>query len=427
MRLRDRILGVTQRELARALVWYERLRRGVVYDPYDPRLRSDPFPLYRELRQEDPVHRSWLLGGFVLSRYDDVLTVLSDRRFSADERNSPEFEKALRRMRRHGLLEPEEEIPPSMLRSDPPVHTHLRKLASRAFTPRQIRKLLPRIEAIVDEQLSRRAPEGHMELIADLAYPLPVIVIAELLGVPAEDRERFKHWSDQIVEGLGVQDLASARRSRQASRELQAYFEEIAEQRRADPRDDLLSGMLLAEEDGDRLSTREILGVCQLILIAGHETTTKLIGNGVLELLRHPDQFERLRADPSLAPRAVEEMLRCCGPVQATSRFATEELEIGGERISRGQIAFVLLAAANRDPEHFPDPERFEVGRDGEPHLAFGHGLHFCLGANLARLETEVAVRALVGRFPGLKLAEPAPPWGSNLILRGLERLPLSF
>lgn len=424
---KDRINGLLQRVVARSLIGMEKLRTGVAYDPFDRRLRSDPFPVFARLRERDPVHRTRLMGGWVLTRYADVLGVLQDRRFSADERTNPGFEKIVARMRRVGLLDPEEEIPPSMLRSDPPVHTRLRRLVSKAFTPRQIQKIQPRIEQIVREHLDAVADASRMEVIRDLAYPLPVTVIAEMLGVPVDDREQFKRWSNDIVDSLGVQNLASARRSRKAGRALNAYLEQIAERRRRDPHDDLLSGLLVAEDEGDTLSTREILGVCQLILIAGHETTTKLISNGVLALLEHPQQLERLRADPSLAENSVEEILRYTGPVQATSRIAKEDVEIGGVTVEKGRNALVILAAANRDPARFPDPDRFDITRDAEGHVAFGHRLHFCLGANLARLETRIAIGALVERFPAMKLTGEPLRWGDNLILRGLERLPVAL
>jgi len=427
MEWRDRIQWLVQNVAGRSIVGLDRLRAGgAAYDPFDRRLRSDPYPVFERLRERAPAFRSHLFDGYVFTRYDDVLAVLSDRRFSADESNSPSFERMVERMRRNGLLESDERIPPSMLRSDAPVHTRLRKLVSRAFTPRSIRKQQSRIEDIVREHLDLVAERGEMELIRDLAYPLPVIVIAELLGVPAEDREQFKHWSDEVVLGLGFNTQAEARRSRAASKELTAYLRQIAGQRRRDPHDDLISSLLLVEEEGDRLTEDEILGVCTLILIAGHETTTKLIGNGVLALLQHRDQFEKLRGDLSLVDNAVEEMLRYIGPVQATSRIATRDIEVGGVTVAKGKNAFVIVAAANHDPTHFPEPDRFDITRDfGSPHVAFGQGVHFCLGANLARLETQIAVRALVERFPDLRLTDTPLEWGDNLILRGLTQLPI--
>jgi cytochrome P450 len=429
MAWRDRVRGLLARGIGRGLIGWEKLRSGAAYDPFDRRLRTDPHPLLRQLRERDPAHRSRLFGGFVFTRYDDVYSILTDRRFSADESNNPGFEKMLERSRRLGILDPNEEIPPSMLRSDPPVHTRLRKLVSKAFTPRSIRKLQPRIESIVHEHLDAVEVRGELELIRDLAYPLPVIVIAEMLGVPAEDREQFKHWSDEVVLALGfVENVEDARRSRRAGRALNAYLEDIANQRRRDPADDLISGLLLAEEQGDTLSMPEILSICQLILIAGHETTTKLIGNGMLALLENRDQFELLKSDLGLVESAVEEILRFGGPVQMTSRIATQDIELGGVTVRKGQNALAVVVAANRDPARFPDPDRFWIERPTDPpHIAFGQGVHFCLGANLARMETQAALRALVTRFPDMRLTDQPLEWGDNLILRGLKKLPISL
>ncbi len=420
--LRDQL----QRTVAGAFSGFERATAGATYNPIDPQLYSDPYPLYRRLRERDPVHRSYLLGGFVLSRFDDVLGVLKDGRFSADERsNAPNFEKQIRRMQTLGLLEPEEEIPITMLRSDPPDHTRLRKLVSKAFTPRAVSALEPKIEAIVSDRLDRVAARGEMEVIADLASPLPVIVIAEMIGVPTEDRDRFTRWSDDVVRGMGVQSIRNARISRQASRELTQYFNEIAAVRRSDPRDDLMSGLLAAEEEGDRLTVGEVMSTLQLLLVAGNETTTNLIGNGLLALMRNPDQLELLQRSPDLIEAAIDELLRYDAPVQATSRIATEDVEIRGRTVRKGQNAFVLLGAANRDPARFPDPDRLDLERSAEEHVGFGHGRHFCLGSNLARLEARYAIRGVVERFPNLKLATDDLSWRKNIILHGLMSLPV--
>ena len=252
-----------------------------------------------------------------------------------------------------------------------------------------------------------------------------MIVIAEMLGIPPEDRERFKHWSTEAVRSLGSQTLADTRASIQAVRELYSYLEPIVDARRREPRDDLLSGLLLAEEAGDRLTTFEVYQTVSLLLIAGNETTTKLIGNGMLALLRHPDQLELLRQQPDLIDRAVDELLRWDGPVHMTGRTAVESFEFQGATLRRGQMVMVALAAANRDPEVFADPERLDITRVDNPHLSFGHGLHFCLGSSLARLEARTAIGALVSRYPSMKLGTDRPKWGSNLALRGLDSLPI--
>jgi cytochrome P450 len=416
-----------QRSVAGALSGFERITAGATYNPLDPQLSSDPYPLYRRLRERDPVHRSYLLRGFVLTRHEDVLGVLKDARFSADEKNSPGFEKQMRRMRKLGLLEPDKEIPISMLRSDPPDHTRLRQLVSKAFTPRAITAIEPRIEAIVNERLDRAAEHGGMELISGLASPVPVIVIAEMIGVPVEDRDRFTRWSDDVVRGMGVQSIRDARISVRASRELEHYFKGIAAVRREDPKDDLMSRLLEAEEEGDRLTTPEVMSILQLLLVAGNETTTNLIGNGLLALMRNPDQLELLQRNPDLVEGAIDELLRYDGPVQATSRIALEDVEIGGRTVRKGQNAFVVLGAANRDPERFADPDRLDVTRNPEEHVSFGHGRHFCLGSNLARLEARYAIRGVIERFPNLKLATDEIVWRKNIILHGITSLPVRF
>lgn len=427
MEVRDLLQRGVRLAGVHGLLGYERIRTGHVFNPIDPRLFEDPYPIYKRLREGDPVHRSYLLRGLTLTRYEDVLSVFRDGRFSADDTRREGFEKEVARMRRAGLLDPEESLERSMLRSDAPDHTRLRKLVSKAFTPRAVRKLEPRIEEIVTHQLDAVAASGSADLIAQLAFPLPVIVIAELIGVPSEDGDRFKHWSTEVVKAMGFPKIQDARDSRRAAKELQAYFETIAEERRREPRDDLMSGLLAAEEEGDRLTGKEVFSTLNLLLIAGNETTTNLIGNGMLALLRNPDQFERLRQDPELIDGAIEELLRYDGPVQGTTRIAVEDVEIGGKVLPRGQNVVMLLGAANHDPARFVEPERLDIGREDNLHLGFGHGVHFCLGSNLARLEARYAIQALVQRFPNMKLATDAPVFRPNMILRGLESLPVRF
>jgi cytochrome P450 len=316
----------------------------------------------------------------------------------------------------------------SMLNMDAPDHTRVRKLVNKAFTPRRIAGLRGRIEAIVNELLEPVVRQGRMDVIDALAAPLPAIVIAELLGVPAEDHRQFKSWAAEIVAGLGQPTLGSRRASTApAMQKLFGYLTEIIAARRKEPRDDLISAMVLAQEEEDALSDSELLATSNLLLIAGHETTTNLIGNGLLALLREPDELERLRNDMNLLPAAIEELLRYDGPVQATIRVAREDLEIGGYEVEEGSLLLVGIGAANHDPAIFNDPERLDVGRDPNPHLAFGFGAHFCLGAPLARLEGEIAFRALLERFPDIALETEAPPFRPNPVLRGLVSLPVSF
>jgi len=404
----------------------ERLTRGIVFNPTRPELRVDPHPSYRRLRERDPFHRSLPAAGWVLSRFDDVEAVLSERRFSADERNWSRWHRFRRRGRLAGLPDPYEAGLSSMLRLDAPDHTRLRNLVGKAFTPRAVERMRPRIEEVIDELLGPVASRGGMELISDFAGPLPVIVIAEMLGIPSADRERFRHLSDEVVRLLGDSSLEDMRRSLRAREELCRYLGGICEERRRAPTDDLVSALVAAEEEGDRLRPAELLSILVLLLVAGNETTTKLIGNGVLAFLDHPDQWSLLCGEPGRMPGAVDEVLRYDGPVQLTSRLVLDDQEWRGHRLRRGEQLVLLLAAANRDPERFTEPDRLDITRRDVRHLAFGHGVHFCVGAQLARLEAGLAFAALASRFPRLRRAGPVR-WGDNTVLRGPMRLPLAL
>lgn len=425
--LKRSIQKVVQTVAVTGLTTLERLQTGAAYNPLAKGYLEDPYPQYRKLRSRDPVHRSRLIGGWVLTRYADINEALTDSRFLADDSKLPEFEKRRQQMTRVAGI-PDDPPTKSMLRLDPPDHTRLRSLVNKAFTPRAIEELRPRVVEIVAELLDAVADKGSMDVIQDLAYPLPVIVIAEMLGVPTEDRDLLKRWSDEIVLTLGVVPSGDeVRRSYEAGKEMIAYIEKIAEDRQREPRDDLLSALLSAEEEGDRLTIEEVYSTVLLILVAGHETTTNLIGNGLLALLRNPDQLELLRDDPALAPSAVEELLRYDSPVQATSRFVTEEVSLDGHTMKPFQQVALLLGAANRDPDQFTDPDRLDITRDEGSPLSFSHGIHFCLGAPLARIEAQIAIPAMLKRFPGLKLATERVEWGDGIILRGLKALPVTF
>ena len=375
--------------------------------------RENPYPLYRYLHATAPVQWNDVLGAWLLVRYADVTGSLTDARFSADRTKA-------------GLVSDGYQVAKSILVSDPPDHTRLRALVSKAFTPRMVEQLRPRIIAIVGELLDRiAAREGAVDLIPALAYPLPVVVIAELLGVPAEDRVKFQRWSAVLAASLDP--LVSAElmdRVAEARESLHVYLRGIIAERRRQPRSDLISALVAVEERGDTLSEPELVVMCTLLLIAGHETTVNLIGNGVLALLRNPDQLARLQADPSLIGSAIEELVRFDSPVQMTGRIATEPVEIGGEMIEPGQWILPLLGAANHDPRQFCEPDRLDLARNPNAHVAFGRGIHFCLGAPLARLEGQIAIGALVRRFPKLTLAGE-PRRRQQITLRGLESLPV--
>lgn len=397
------------------------------YNPALPEARADPFPLYRRLREEDPVHWSELLDAWVLTRYDDVVAVLKDPRFSAardTSRNRYIQEAVAARGEMDGSARAN-----TVLTADPPQHTRMRLLVSKAFLPRAVEKLRPRIQELADELLAAPREPGHLDVLMDFAYPLPVIVIAELLGVPTEDRAQFKRWSDDVVATLGgaFDRPGLAERGTQSWQELSQYFRETIAERRREPGNDLVSVLVAAADQGDVLSEEQLVATCAVMLIAGNETTRNLIGNGMLALLRNPDQLERLWEDPSLVDSAVEELLRYAGPVQSTARVATEDIEIDGTVVERGQLVVTVLAAANRDPTHFPDPDQLDITRQDNHHVAFGYGVHSCLGQPLARLEARIAFDTLARRISNPRLAIDEVEWGPSFILRGVESLPITY
>ncbi len=425
MKLTERLTHAGILAGAAVAMSYERLRYGVAFDPRGSADRDDPYRHYRRLREIDPFHRSPLVPGYVLTRYHDVMDALGDARLSSDERNWKRYPLIAARRRNMGLPEPYTDGGTGMLRIDPPDHTRLRSLVSRAFTPRAIERMRSRVEDLAQQWLARSSNTGEIELVSEFAAPLPVTIIAEMLGVPPEDHERFRHWSDEGVRVLGFGNGDDIRRSLIAQAELRSYLEEIVEKRRRDPRDDLLSGLVAAEEDGDSLTAGELFAQTMLILVAGNETTTNLISNGMIALLRNPEQMERLRAEPNLIPSAVNEFLRYDSPVQLTSRMAPVDLDFNGHSVKKGDQLVLLLGAANRDPAVFTDPERLDVARDEERALSFSHGIHYCLGAQLARLEGEIAFRALLDTFSEIRLVDGPIEWGDNTILRGPKKLPL--
>jgi len=389
-------------------------------DLLDPAVLSDPYPLFHRLRTEDPVHWEADLEFWALTRYADALYALrEDSLLSSAIHDSPRpGGVGLSSARWFVFL-------------DPPRHTRLRALVHSAFTPQVVEGLRARIQAIVDELLDRAAEAGRLDLIADLGFPLPAIVIAELLGVPAEDRAQFRAWSADLAAAGGLVRMAAdgaerLSRARAGGAALNAYFRDIIRERRRAPRDDLVSRLTGVQSAEGTLSEEELVDTCALLLFAGHETTTNLIGNGMLALLRHPDELSRLRADPSLIGSAVEELLRYDSPVQIRVRVARETIEIGGRRIAKGQRVLILVGAANRDPARFPDPDRLDIARPDNRHLAFGHGIHFCTGAPLARLEGAIAIRRLLRRFPRLELTTDQLAWRETLTLRALNALPVS-
>ncbi|MGW1884446.1 cytochrome P450 family protein [Streptomyces sp. NPDC001970] len=395
--------------------------------PYaDPAFVADPFPLYRQLREDGPVRRAVIAGGldaWLVTRYEDGIAALSDPRLSSDVRDASDTRllQQLPETERESMLS-------NMLRSDPPDHTRLRRLVSKAFTARRVGELRPRIQSITDGLLDAVVPAGRADLVADFALPLPVTVISELLGVPVDDRHEFQRWTDDmIMRGAEMPDPAVVNAAWQ---EMRAYLTKLLETKRARPGDDdLLSALITARDEEQQLNEDELIAMAFLLLVAGYITTVNLIGGGIAALLAHPGQLELLRSDPELLPGAIEEFLRYDGPVSpGIARFAREDVEIAGVTVPRGATVLIASAIADRDPARFPDPDRLDVTRRDNAHLAFGHGIHYCLGAPLARLEGQVAIGTALRRLPGLALAVPPGelrwrPGG----LRGPVSLPVTF
>lgn len=404
------------------------------FDHRDPAVARDPYPVYARLRAEDPVHWSESLGGWMLTRHDDVTMAQRDRRFSAD-RATP-FADRMEETARPDAARMGRVLARWMVFADPPRHPVLRRLTLDAFTPSAVAPLRRRIAALVDDLLDAMedagdaAPAAPRDLMRDFARPLPAAVIAHILGVPERDIDRFRAWSDDIAGVVGRTRAESGRLERGAAAlaALDAYLEGIvAERRRSRATGALVDRLIAARDADDALSEDELVANCALLLFAGHETTTNLIGNGVRLLLERPEQFAALRRDPALAAGAVEEILRYEGAAHAISRIAGEGMTLRGKAIARGDRVFLMLGAANRDPAAFDDPERFDIRRARNRHVAFGYGPHFCVGAPLARLEGEIALNCLAARFPGMALAEAEAAWEPYVILRGLSRLPLAL
>ena len=386
-----------------ALTTWERVESGVSYDPTSDRIRNNPYDTYDRMRDKDPVHRMRLINAWVLTRYEDVDMALRDhRRFVKDDSS---------------------DIYRSMLNSNPPDHTRLRAIVSKAFTPRSVADLHPRIQRIVDDLLNDLDGGGAFDLIEKFAYPIPITVIAEMLGVPPEDMDIFEDWSNDI--SLIIEPYLTEERElrvKRASEELFDYFEGIMEQRRREPRDDMITALMNAEEEGDRLNREELLGTLMLLLVAGNETTRNLIGNGTLALLNNPDQLQRLRDNPDLLDSAVNELLRYDSPVQLDGRIAHEDLEIAGTRIQAGERVISAIGAANRDPAVFSNPNSLDIGRREKSHISFGRGIHHCLGAPLAMMEGRIAFASLLNHFSSMSLVSE-PEFREQIVLRGVEEL----
>jgi len=402
---------------------------GLFLNPFEPGFFDNPYDQYRRLRERAPVHQS-PMGPWTLTGYDEVSRVLRDPSLSVEERNAT-YERPVSALladdarRERGSL--------AILNLDPPDHTRIRRLVQQAFTPRRVDALVPHVQALVDRLLDAVEADGRsgaaMDVIRDLAFPLPFAVISEMLGMPEADRDQLRAWSHTLVTTLeplttpdDLPELLAA------SDSMIEHVTSAIEWKRRAPADDLLSAMIAAEEAGDRLSTPELIAQVVLLFIAGHETTVNLIGNGTLALLRNPDQLALLRSQPELIGNAVEELLRYDSPVQFTRRITLRPMEIGGLTVEQGSFLFAILGAANRDPEHFgPNADDLDLTRRDAPHnVSFGGGIHHCLGAVLARAEARVAIGTLVRRYPALALVDAQPAWNNRMVLRGLDTLPVT-
>ena len=394
----------------------------------NPKFKADPFGFYKRLRDEAPVFRVALQANqsaWLVTRYDDVVEVLKDERFAKDALRAMSAEQLAKLPWIPAMFRP---LGRNMLDVDPPDHTRLRNLVQQAFSPRLVERMRGRVADLSEEILDKVARRGRMDLIHDYALPIPTTIIAEMLGVPASDRHKFHRWSSAIMESTAK--TSGMWRAIPPVFFFLRYLRKLVKSRRKHPRDDLSSALVQAHEANQGLSDSELLSMIFLLIIAGHETTVNLIGNGMLALLEHPDQLEKLRADPKLIKTAIEELLRFAAPVEtATERFALEDIELHGVRIAKGESVFAVIASANRDERQFSNPDALDITRDPNKHVSFGQGIHFCLGASLARLEAQVAVSMLLERTSELRLAvgPEALVWRQGMVLRGLKALPVKF
>ena len=418
MTLRDTFRSAIAPIYIRGRLLQERITSGVAWYPVDPAYIANPYPTYRRLRERDPYHVSQLTGMLVVSRYEDVDAILRDHeRFANAERG---MSQSLTNTRVR------QELTPSILSLDPPDHTRLRGLVNRAFTPRQMAKMEDHVRETAHALLGEVGDSNDFDLMSNLATLLPMVVIAEMIGVPTEDRERFKTWSDRFARVLEPNlTPEEGKLVLETATEFRSYFAPIIEERRGEPTDDLVSRLVLAEEDGQQLTTDETQVTLRLLLVAGNETTTNLIGNGLRALLQHPEQLQLLREQPELIPSAIEELLRYDAPVQLDGRYVIEDVEVGGKLAKADSRVALLIGGANRDPEAFSDPDTLDVTREDAGNISFGRGIHHCLGAPLARLEARIAFEVLLERFDDIQFGARDPVYKPNIVLRGLREFPI--
>lgn len=421
MKLKDKLPLIVGKMYINSMSRVESLIHGTSINILSPKVWADPYHFHSKMRESSPIHYSIALKAYWVTQFDLVQEILKDKRFGADVRKYPERADPISKRMNENQLESFNN--PSMLDLDPPDHSRLRRLVSQGFMSKFIQALEPNIRRIVRDCLDKTGNASHFDLVQSLAAPLPAVVIAEMLGLPESDHGRFQTWSEQLVGGTGTNDTDKIEDSQRASQALRDYFRDVIKIKRQNMDDGMISRLIRAEEEGDKLSEIELYNTCLLLLVAGHETTTRLISNGVFLLLESPQQLAQLRADPTLIPQAIEEMLRYEPPVQATRRFATEDIEFHGTTFKKGQLIFLSIAGSNRDPRANKDPDTFDINREKSTQISFGYGIHLCIGAALARLETQVALEELLDRYPDMQLLDKAPAWGSNPFFRGLDHL----
>lgn len=404
---------------------YDYLVNKSVASLNNPNYYQDPYPTFRILRERGPLLRSVANRGWVTFSFAETKALLQDKRIGSDIRNN-KFLVNLVRYATGGLAELPLIDNPTLLNLDAPDHTRLRKLVAQGFVHKYIQSLEPKIQQIISELMAPHAGNPTFDVITDLAKPLPAIVIAEMMGVPVKERYKFEHWSEQLIGLTSIRDPGLIREAALANAEMRDYIAELVERKRGNPGQDLISHLLAAEEDGDTLSLDELLSTCVVLLVAGHETTTRLIGNCMFRLLQHPDQLSDVRSNKDLLAPAIEESLRFDSPVQMTIRFAKEDMEFRGCQLKKNQVIMLCIGGANHDPQVTPNPDEFSIYRENIQHLSFGHGIHLCLGMTLARLEAKLALSAMLEMMPNLQLTSSKADWGTNDFFRGLNSLPVN-
>lgn len=425
----EQIINMSQEAISNKNTEKRESAKTFKFNLFDPKFNANPYPTYHRLRSEDPVHRYFVGGDWIITRYADVKAVLKSGCVSTDDRPKSIQE-------RNKYLQDKEKNLNTLAYTtsrflfymNPPDHTRLRGLVGKGFSPVVVERMRPHIQEIVDELLEKVQHKGSMDIVADLASPLSVNVISRLLGIPKEAQQQLHQWTNVLSRILDpLVSLEEYEAMNKATEEIQEYLRTLIAEREKDPQEDLISNLIAAKEQNDRLSQKELLAICTLLFGAGEETTGNTIGNGMLALLQHPHQMEQLKREPTMIQSAVEKIIRYDSAIQMLTRIATDNLEIGNQTIKAGEKIVLCLGAANRDPAQFPEPDQLNINREQNHHVAFADSIHYCLGAALARLEAQIAINTLIQKFPNLKLASNQLKWKKSIVLRGLKALPISF